>query len=100
MASNPTNGSQLLVVSNTAGITVIDPSTPLKRLNYFDGKFLRASDFDVEQGYLRELVALGCHPRGCQGGDAGENICPKEDASKQSRRDIVTDVKPVSQDAL
>ena len=58
MASNPTNGSQLLVVSNTAGITVIDPSTPLKRLNYFDGKFLRASDFDVEQGYLRELVAL------------------------------------------
>ena len=60
MASNSSNGngSQLLVVSDTGGITVIDPSTPLRRLNYFDGKFLRASDFDVEQGYLRELVAL------------------------------------------
>jgi len=50
--------TQLLVVGDTGGITVIDPSTPLRRLNYFDGKFLRAADFDVEQGYLRELVAL------------------------------------------
>jgi len=60
MASNPSNGngSQLLVVSDIGGITVIDPSTPLRRLNYFDGKFLRASDFNVEQGYLRQLVAL------------------------------------------
>jgi hypothetical protein len=60
MASNASNGngSQLLVVGDTGGITVIDPSTPLKRLNYFDGKFLRAADFDVEQGYLRQLVAL------------------------------------------
>jgi len=37
---------------------VVDPSTPLKRLNYFDGKFLRAGDFDVEQNYLRQLVAI------------------------------------------
>jgi hypothetical protein len=60
MGSNGTNGngSQLLVVGDTGGVTLIDPSTPLKRLNYFDGKFLRASDFDVEQGYLRQLVAL------------------------------------------
>ena len=60
MASNGTNGNgnQLLVVDDTGGVTLIDPSTPLKRLNYFDGKFLRASDFDVEQGYLRQLVAL------------------------------------------
>ena len=52
------NGSRLLVVNDIGGVTVIDPSTPLRRLNYFDGKFLRASDFDVEQSYLRELVAL------------------------------------------
>lgn len=60
MASNGTNGNgnQLLVVDDAGGITLIDPSTPLKRLNYFDGKFLRAGDFDVEQGYLRQLVAL------------------------------------------
>src|ERR1700722_10663869 len=60
MGSNGTNGngSQLLVVGDTGGGTLSDPSPPLKRVNYFDGKFLRASDFDVEQGYLRQLVAL------------------------------------------
>ena len=60
MASNSTNGngSQLLVVGETGGVTLIDPSTPLRRLNYFDGKFLRASDFDLEQSYLRQLVAI------------------------------------------
>jgi hypothetical protein len=56
--SNSGNGLQLLVVNQTGGITIIDPSTPLKRLNYFDGKFLRAADLDLEQSYLRELVAL------------------------------------------
>ena len=52
------SGDDLLIVSDTGGVTVIDPSTPLKRLNYFDGKFLRADDFNLEQGYLRNLVAL------------------------------------------
>lgn len=56
--STPGNGSQLLVVNDTGGVTVIDPSTPLKRLNYYDGKFLRAADLALEQGYLRQLVAL------------------------------------------
>ncbi|MBZ5558155.1 MAG: hypothetical protein LAO77_12850 [Acidobacteriia bacterium] len=51
------NSSSLIVVNDTGGVTVIDPGTPLKRLNYFDGKFLRADDFDVEQQYLRQLVA-------------------------------------------
>ncbi|MEI6668476.1 MAG: hypothetical protein WCP29_09995 [Acidobacteriota bacterium] len=60
MATSVTNGkgSPLLVVSGGSGITVIDPSTPLRRLNYFDGRFLRADDLDVEQQYLRRLVAL------------------------------------------
>ena len=60
MASSVTHGmsSQLLVVGDKGGVTVVNPSTPLKRLNYFDGKFLRATDFDVEQEYLRHLVAL------------------------------------------
>ena len=60
MATSVTHGnaSPLLVVSETGGVTVIDSSTPLKRLNYFDGKLLRADDFTVEQNYLRELVAL------------------------------------------
>ena len=51
-------GTPLLLVGDTGGITVVSPSTPLRRLNYFDGKFLRADDFMVEQSYLRELVAL------------------------------------------
>ena len=60
MASTPGNatGTPLLLVGDVGGITVVDPSTPLRRLNYFDGKFLRADDFNVEQGYLRQLVAL------------------------------------------
>jgi len=60
MASNGTsgNGNELLVVGDTGGVTLIDPSTPLRRLNYFDGKFLRASDLELEQTYLRQLVAI------------------------------------------
>ncbi len=60
MASTSTqdNGAQLLLVGDASGVTVIETSTPLRRLNYFDGKFLRADDFDVEQRYLRQLVAL------------------------------------------
>src|SRR2546422_11533312 len=52
------SSSELLVVDDKGGVTVVNPSTPLKRLNYYDGKFLRASDFNVEQNYLRRLVAL------------------------------------------
>ena len=32
------------------------PEAPLRRLNYFDGKFLRGSDLELEQRYLRSLV--------------------------------------------
>jgi len=38
------------------GITVIPSPTPLTRLNYFDGKFLRAADLQAEQLYLRSLI--------------------------------------------
>jgi hypothetical protein len=40
------------------GVTVIPSPTPLTRLNYFDGKFLRAQDLQDEQNYLRALVRL------------------------------------------
>ena len=40
------------------GISVIDPSTVLTRLWYFDGKFLRAEGFRRDQEYFRALVAL------------------------------------------
>ena len=40
------------------GISIIDPSTVLTRLWYFDGKFLRADGFRRDQAYVRSLVAL------------------------------------------
>ena len=39
------------------GLVIPDP-TELIRLNYFDGKFLRADDLRLEQDYLRRLVWL------------------------------------------
>ena len=48
------------------GISHVPAATPLTRLNYFDGRFLRAEDLELEQRYVRELVALAN-----QGGGAG-----------------------------
>src|SRR5436190_1979619 len=55
--ANETSKS-LVLVSKQNGIVVIPAETPLTRLNYFDGKFLRASDLKAEQDYLRQLVRL------------------------------------------
>jgi len=52
-ALNPSGGD-----GSGGGIPLIQTGTPLTRLNYFDGKFLRASDLQGEQNYFRELVAL------------------------------------------
>jgi hypothetical protein len=61
--SNPTatgNGTatQLVLVGADNGVVVVASDTPLRRLNYFDGKFLRAEDMQAEQDYLRTLVQL------------------------------------------
>ena len=52
------NSESLVLVSKQNGIVIIPAATPLTRLNYFDGKFLRASDLKAEQDYLRKLVRL------------------------------------------
>ncbi len=53
------NDSQTLVLLNAAGgVTLISEGSPLTRLNYFDGKFLRAEDLQAEQTYLRRLVQM------------------------------------------
>ncbi len=49
---------QVVVVTGGNGIAVIPQPTPLTRLHYFDGKFLRAEHLAAEQRYLRELVRL------------------------------------------
>ena len=36
--------NQWLVVEGIPGLTIAPSGTPLTRLHYFDGKFLRASD--------------------------------------------------------
>src|SRR3954467_1881158 len=46
----------LILVDETRGITVIPQASELRRLNWFDGKLLRADDLRVEQDHLRGLV--------------------------------------------
>ncbi len=47
-----------VVIEGKDGYTAIPSHTPLVRLNYFDGKFLRAEDLQLEQRYQRQLVRL------------------------------------------
>src|SRR5258708_28089912 len=47
----------LVLVGKQGGRTLIYTGTPLTRLNYFDGKLLRAQDMMLEQAYLRRLNA-------------------------------------------
>jgi hypothetical protein len=50
-------GNELLIIEGAmSGRTLIPAGTPLSRLNYFNGKFLRAEDFALEQKYLLELA--------------------------------------------
>lgn len=52
------NSESLVLLGKQSGWTLIPGDTPLTRLNYFDGKFLRAADLKAEQDYLRNLVQL------------------------------------------
>src|ERR1700674_540788 len=57
-AGTPVASDQALVlIGDQGGRTLIYTGTPLTRLNYFDGKFLRAQDMSLEQMYLRRLNA-------------------------------------------
>lgn len=47
-----------LIVEGVPGLTIAPGATPLTRLNYFDGKFLRAKDLKLEQDGQRRLVQL------------------------------------------
>jgi hypothetical protein len=55
--STTSNGDGTIVLESTEpGRVVVPQPSRLKRLNYFDGKFLRADDLRLEQDYLRRLV--------------------------------------------
>ena len=51
-------GQTFVRIPGLAGHTVIPGATPLVHLNYFDGRFLRAADLQLEQRGLRQLVEL------------------------------------------
>lgn len=62
MSDNGTTGE--LLAFQPAGFEHIPGSTLLTRLNYFDGKFLRAEALRTEQEYFRRLAALGARAGG------------------------------------
>ena len=60
----PGNPAELALAFEPAGFEQIPPKTVLTRLNYYDGKFLRADALRVEQDYLRRLAELGARGGG------------------------------------
>lgn len=60
MAENTLNGrpASLVRIGSGSGHTVIEPGSPLRRLHYFDGKFLRAPDLMLEQQALLHQVRI------------------------------------------
>jgi len=51
-------GAQVVAGTAGGGLTIVPEPTPLTRLHYFDGKYLRAEHLTREQDYLRAIVHL------------------------------------------
>ena len=64
MAIDTGTPAELALAFEPAGYEQIPPSTVLTRLNYYDGKFLRADALRLEQDYLRRLAELGARAGG------------------------------------
>jgi hypothetical protein len=64
MPTDIQTSGELALAFEPSGYEQIPGSTILTRLNYFDGKFLRADALRVEQGYLRRLAELGARAGG------------------------------------
>ena len=58
MAEKTDNSVSIIDSGLKNGITVINKNSPLRRLHYFDGKFLRAPDLILEQQALLNQVRL------------------------------------------
>lgn len=59
-----TADDRVVLLEQAQGIALIPRPTPLTRLNYFDGKFLRASDMTAEQDYHRRARQLAARAGG------------------------------------
>src|SRR5262245_1918990 len=66
-------GTELALALQPPGLEQIPGKTILTRLNYYDGKFLRADDLRLEQDYLRRLVELEARASG-SGVDYGFDV--------------------------
>ena len=64
MAITRTAPDTVVLLKQAAGIALIPKPTALTRLNYFDGKFLRAADLQSEQEYHRQLQQLATRAGG------------------------------------
>ena len=58
MANDSVTQDDLVEISATDGKAFIDQTTPLTRLHYFDGKYLRADAFTLDQDYHRTRSRL------------------------------------------
>lgn len=58
MTTDLSNSAGAVLEAPAPGITYVPAGTPLTRLSFFDGRFLRAEDLELEQRYTRELVSL------------------------------------------
>ena len=54
----------VVLMQQAAGVALIPKPTALTRLNYFDGKFLRAADLQAEQEYHRQLQQMATRAGG------------------------------------
>lgn len=55
---SPAAAETVVLTRRENGVAEIPRPTPLTRLHYFDGKFLRADDLALEQDYLRRQIQL------------------------------------------
>jgi len=58
MANKTLKAETLVKIGSDSGHTVVNKNSALRRLNYFDGKFLRAPDLILEQQALLNQVRL------------------------------------------
>lgn len=54
----PGTGSGVVIIGSVRGQGLVSKGSPLRRLNYFDGKFLRAPDLILEQQALLNQVRI------------------------------------------
>lgn len=59
MAEQLDNAVTLIGLGSSRGHAVVNKHSPLRRLNYFDGKFIRAPDMILEQQALLNQTRLG-----------------------------------------